>query len=332
VLVWERNASKDLALPSGEKLIMCDFKIFCTFCFYHIFINNSILFDVHFHFFFSLRRGFVGCTDMATAVGDLISLTDEIHRVELGEDRAALFMKQALISLIHRRDAIHCFTPPRSVLMRGSMFYRPPGGGGSGTGASHDLEAAASVGGGVGEMNGSSALAAEGGAMGSMSAGGGSSSVPASLPAPALDGAAWAGVAAARVGGCLRSVGRYLGSNPYASIDVLNDLEEPASIVTADRCAALQVEHHHSRLQSSSSTPGVPAVPSSAATASNAAECSLSQCNVAARMLLSNSTVPFTSHHPYVGNLISVHCGHNGWPTTAEIAALVEFFAKNGAV
>mmetsp|Transcript_19501 Transcript_19501/g.33103 ORF Transcript_19501/g.33103 Transcript_19501/m.33103 type:complete len:128 (-) Transcript_19501:56-439(-) len=35
---------------------------------------------------------------------------------------------------------------------------------------------------------------------------------------------------------------------------------------------------------------------------------------------------------PYVGQIVSLHCGHNGWPSQAEISSLLDFFGNSGVL
>jgi hypothetical protein len=38
------------------------------------------------------------------------------------------------------------------------------------------------------------------------------------------------------------------------------------------------------------------------------------------------ANIPSPQHIPYIGQIIALHSGHNGWPAQTEVAALTSFF------
>jgi hypothetical protein len=121
-----------------------------------------------------------------------------------------------------------------------------------------------------------------------------------------------------QAGRCLDVTRNYLSSNPYASIDICSDLN-----CSSRRTTASQYEYD---IRVASSTTNVPAAESRSAVESCA-------CNLAAAQdFVGFSTVQsdlLAQHIPYVGNLIPLHCGHNGWPAATALASLNDFFVAN---
>lgn len=229
---------------------------------------------------------------MPGALDDLNLLTSEVHPAELQQDRAVLFLKRALLCLQRRRDAQIFHKPPAAVMLRGAMSFERSDGG-TVNGSADGLEASEQ-----GEMRHGSALDSGGSAVATTTNAIGVAPTADSSGAHVQEGIL--SQAAARAGVCLCAAKAFLSSNPYASLDMCQDLDDCSSSGAGD-CPV--------------GTVTVNAVGSSIPRAVNSCACSAGPA--------------CATQLPYVGSIIAVHCGHNGWPSQTELAALHSFFANN---
>ena len=232
---------------------------------------------------------------MAGGLKDLRLLTEELHLTELQDDRAVQFLKSALVSLIQRSDAQIFHKPPLGVMLQGSMSYQPP------DGAAAARCCAAYTPSGETESTHGLIGAAEGVAMEGAS----------ELQTPTEQALTGVRTAAAT---CFWATQRFLSSNPYASLDVCGDLVD------------CRVQVGGSVLRDWRSSP---------AHAGQGASGLTTECMCTTTAVLSGGEVftaantPSPQHMPYIGSVIALHSGHNGWPAQSEVAALTDFFTKS---
>ena len=235
---------------------------------------------------------------------DLTVLTEQVHRAELHGYSPVHFLKKALVSLLQRKEAIVSYTPPQAVLMRGAASY-------------HNQQQQQQQ----QHLHGASDTAEV-----VMESGGPS--------VDALDHAAAQGAAYACA--CLSGTRAYLGSNPYASFDMCSDLH-----CGGGHCTGSDARHGRSssvsagEATSPTSCGGGGNFEGSSGTAGGSGSGSGNDFSSAAGMgcsVCAGTVAGATVQYPYVGELISLHSGHNGWPVQSEISAIVNFFVKIGVV
>lgn len=216
-----------------------------------------------------------------------------MHPAELQQDRAVLFLKRALLCLQRRRDAQIFHKPPLALMLRGAISFE------------RDCVSDSSAADGM-EAGEQSEVRHEP-APGSSDVTGAAAQRTHTQAGVAPDSAL--GVMMSKLvvqaGACLCAAKTFLSSNSYASLDMCHDLDDlhHAGPSGAD-CAAGNVS--------------VNAVASSAHSVLNGCVCSTGPAH--------------SAQLPYVGSIIALHCGHNGWPAQTELAALQSFFVKNSIV
>eukprot|EP00598_Pedospumella_elongata_P005315 CAMPEP_0184979772 /NCGR_PEP_ID=MMETSP1098-20130426/9913_1 /TAXON_ID=89044 /ORGANISM="Spumella elongata, Strain CCAP 955/1" /LENGTH=960 /DNA_ID=CAMNT_0027503105 /DNA_START=470 /DNA_END=3352 /DNA_ORIENTATION=- len=232
-----------------------------------------------------------GCTTISGAIKDLNLLIEELHVQEFQHDRAVLFLRNALLCLDKRLDAQVFHKPSLQVQQRGAASFH--------TSSSERVERTDESYGGR-YCCGSDAH---------MESGHAGSSAPVGFADAAL------GTLTTNAGRCLDVTRNYLSSNPYASIDMCSDLD----------CSR----------RSDGSSSASPSSDNSLTTSSTAPAAQASQCacNITYAQELvglgGSSNAPPAHHLPYVGNLIALHSGHNGWPAATALASLNDFFVAS---
>ena len=233
----------------------------------------------------------LGCTTISGAIKDLNLLIEELHVQEFQHDRAVLFLRNALLCLDKRLDA-QVFHKPLQVQQRGAASFH--------TSSSERVERTDESYGGR-YCCGSDAH---------MESGHAGSSAPVGFADAAL------GTLTTNAGRCLDVTRDYLSSNPYASIDMCSDLD----------CTSRRSDGSSSASSSSDNSLTTP----SATPATQASQCA---CNMTYAQELvglgGSSNAPPAHHLPYVGNLIALHSGHNGWPAATALASLNDFFVAS---
>ena len=218
-------------------------------------------------------------------------LIEELHVQEFQHDRAVLFLRNALLCLDKRLDA-QVFHKPLQVQQRGAASFH--------TSSSERVERTDESYGGR-YCCGSDAH---------MESGHAGSSAPVGFADAAL------GTLTTNAGRCLDVTRDYLSSNPYASIDMCSDLD----------CTSRRSDGSSSASSSSDNSLTTP----SATPATQASQC---VCNMTYAQelvgLSGSSNAPPAHHLPYVGNLIALHSGHNGWPAATALASLYHFFVAS---
>jgi len=220
---------------------------------------------------------------------------------EFQHDRSVLFLRNALLCLDTRLDAQVFYKPPLQVQQRGAASFH--------TSSSERVERTDEAYGGR-YCCGSDARM-ESGLESNNSNGRNSGSV-----APAGFADAALGTLTTHAGRCLDVTRNYLSSNPYASIDMCSDLD----------CSSRRNDGSSSGSPSSD----IALATQSAAPATSASQCA---CNITYAQELvgfgASSNAPPAHHLPYVGNLIALHSGHNGWPAATALASLNDFFVAS---
>jgi hypothetical protein len=175
------------------------------------------------------------------------------------------------------------------------IFHKPPAG--------VMLRGATSFGGaqrdGLSQENGAATSArtsGEDGAAGSVSEQSGSSS-------------------AVLIGSAFAKVCRVLTSNPYASFDACGDLD-------GFRCPGVVSSWLGGQSMSQSAEREAPE------TASLNTSCVLRGDALTSGLLFASANVPSPQHMPYVGRVIAVHNGHNGWPEQTALDSLTDFLVQ----
>lgn len=266
---------------------------------------------------------------MSGAIKDLNLLIEELHPAEFAQDRAVLFLRNALLCLDKRLDAQVFHKPPLALMLRGAASYHQQ----SGTDTASDVTASAfdrfGCCGSDARMEGgletiapntpatttstSSTTSAEATGLHRRHP----SPVPSSASAGRSGGFADAALSkiTSQAGRCLDVTRSYLSSNPYASIDLCSDLDCTGRHVDTAHVAA-EGNSHNTNLNP---TTGTYQIHNCACDISSAQE----------YMCLNSQSSGSAQHMPYVGSIIPLHCGHNGWPAATALASLNDFFVAN---
>lgn len=227
---------------------------------------------------------------MAGSLADLRLLSEELHVAELEHDLVVVFLKQALEALIRRRETLVFHKPPLGVMLRGAMAYLPL--------LSDQTESTAA------DDNGNNGS-------------GSSSGSAAASRSPAEQMMQRGMVLAAR---CAVQAKKYLTSNPYASIDALGDVDNL-------RCGALRLPGGGGG-ESLGGGGGGGGGGDGGEVGAGRSACILRADALTSGELFAAANIPSPRHMPYIGSVIAVHCGHNGWPAPTELASLTEFFVQ----
>eukprot|EP00428_Durinskia_dybowskii_P077740 CAMPEP_0170356300 /NCGR_PEP_ID=MMETSP0117_2-20130122/1100_1 /TAXON_ID=400756 /ORGANISM="Durinskia baltica, Strain CSIRO CS-38" /LENGTH=996 /DNA_ID=CAMNT_0010610391 /DNA_START=441 /DNA_END=3431 /DNA_ORIENTATION=- len=248
-----------------------------------------------------------GCTDVSGGINDLKLLTEELHIAELRDDRSVSFLKRALESLQRRRDALIFHKPPLGVLLQGAMAY-------------HSEEGRNQL-----DMQDLHPISDMSGNVAGMSAG--------SPPSALQEMLSTVGTV---VGGFLFRAKKFFSSNKYASIDACAEIDQnicahSSALGMRESCRGMLPGGAGSDTASAGPVYGSGSVDaelvspamvrSSCAMRWDAEALQSGELFVAANM-------PSAQHMPYVGHLVALHTGHNGWPSPSEIDAIDEFFVN----
>lgn len=107
-----------------------------------------------------------------------------------------------------------------------------------------------------------------------------------------------------------------VASNRFASIDACGDLER-------FRCPAFI-----SRFVGGPITCGPTSTDRESETASLYTTCTVRGDVLTSGTVFTSATVPSPQHMPYIGSVIALHSGHNGWPAQTELDALTDFLVQ----
>jgi hypothetical protein len=119
----------------------------------------------------------------------------------------------------------------------------------------------------------------------------------------------------ALVGSAFAKVRVILASNPYASFDACGDLD-------GFRCPGVVSSWLGGQGLSQSAEREAPE------TASLHTSCVLRGDALTSGLLFASANVPSPQHMPYVGKVIAVHNGHNGWPEQTALDSLTDFLVQ----
>lgn len=235
---------------------------------------------------------------MSGAIKDLNLLIEELHVQEFQHDRAVLFLRNALLCLDKRLDAQVFHKPSLQVLQRGATSFHS------------SLAERTEEGYGGRYCCGSD---------GRIESGLEPNQTPSARPSvpstPAGFADATMGTLTTHAGRCLDVTRKYLSSNPYASVDMCGDLD----------CTGRRAEGNDNVSSSSDNSQA-----QSTLSASQASQCACNMTYAQELVGLGAPSCAQPAHHlPYVGNLIALHSGHNGWPAPTALASLNDFFVAN---
>lgn len=255
---------------------------------------------------------------MSDAIKDLNLLVEELHPKEFAQDRAVLFLRNALLCFDKRLDAQVFHKPPMALMLRGAASYHQDAADGEGSGTDrygccgNDARMEGGLDASTSPPTPSTATLSSSGSEST----GLHRRHPS--PVPSSRGESFADATLAKItsqaGRCLDVTRSYLSSNPYASIDICSDLDCTRRHRDASHTPT-EANSHNTNLNPTTGNYQIH-------------NCSCDLTSAQEYVGLSESSVS-AQHMPYVGSIIALHCGHNGWPAASALASLNDFFVAN---